>query len=173
MTAIWRIGVVGRTHLGATSISLEMWNDWAAFDASLSSKSVKPSPPGSVIACLLEGSQEPVSSGLRVFELQRIRVNNGSAQRAATQILDHHFRVFRQAGASQLSLFEAVHGDDLPVLLLLLAWPNAGAASEAILALETDAGMVDDLACQRAGSRRPAIAETVRYFANCCVVEMQ
>jgi hypothetical protein len=112
-------------RLSATqdAIEVEHWPGWAAFDAS-------PTPNRGLwcdLAYAVDLPRDTLSAEAGVFELRRLRVQNG--QMAAVEaFLAADAAAWRAAGAVAAASFKVVHGDDMPACLVLLGWTTLAAA---------------------------------------------
>ena len=162
MSAVWRIGwQSGRAGLPGL-IAIEHWADWAALDAQIAGGNVT-HRPDSIFAHHVGGVAPNIPDG-QLTELQWVRVNNGAGKLAADLLTGWHLPILLRAGAQQVALFDAVHGDDLPRFAILATWSDAVAALKATPALEADPGLQAKLAALRAEGHRPAILETKRIL---------
>lgn len=117
MTDVYRLAVT------TGSISIEHWPGWSAFDAASPKRSVGPSDLAHAASPVL--GLKPSADG--VFELQRLRVNNGRMAEVHA-LLAADLLAWSDAGATALGAFTIVHGSDLPACLLLLRWPSFASA---------------------------------------------
>jgi hypothetical protein len=157
---------VYRIAVASGSIAVERWAEWAAFDAAL--------PPRSAGRADLAYAAGPLfgldRSAEGVFELQRLRVNNGRMADVAG-FLPADLSAWRGAGATALGAFTIVHGDDLPACLLLLRWPSLAAALSGQAAFEADAAATEARRITREARGQAAIRNSERVFRTRLVVE--
>ena len=150
MTGVFRIGLKG------SAILIEHWRDWNVFDVSRT----PPRGPAD-LARVVEGPGLPVQTTGSSFEIQRLRVSNGMGAHAL-RLVTADLAAWRQAGAELLGLYEIVHGHDLPALLLILSWTDAGAALSAQRRVESDPEVVERYGADRTATRRSAIRAVSR-----------
>lgn len=150
---------------GQTIISVETWRDWSSFDEALLCGEWHEPTPRSVIAVTRDSAPAlPLMDG-RLFELQHIKVHNGRGTKAMRQVTALWVPVLETAGANCIIPFEVVHGDSLPAILLLLAWPDMASAARAFLAVESDPNILAELSRLRMAGEPSAIIETRRHLS--------
>lgn len=157
---------VYRIAVASDSISVEHWPGWAAFDAATPRR-----PTGRSDLAYAAGPVDGLeASADGVFELQRLRVNNGRmADVLASLAAD--LSAWREAGATAPGAFTIVHGDDLPACLLLLRWPSIATALSGQAAFEADAAAAQARRVSREARGQAAIRNSERVFRARLAVE--
>lgn len=151
--------------LDGRSIHIEEWSGWAAFDA-------RPPAPAAGPADLAYAVGDRVNARGTTearFEIQRVRVNNGLASEAR-QIVALDVARWEAAGARTVGLFEIVHGNDLPAMLLVLEWNGMEEAVRGLHAVETEMTHTARHRQQRLDTGRSAIRATSRTIG--CTLSM-
>jgi hypothetical protein len=148
-----------RISVAPTTIAIEHWSSWAAFDATLPSR-IRTRADIAYAAAPI-GDIATMTVGLH--ELQHIRVNNGRMT-DVSDFLASDLAAWNRAGAESLGAFTVVHGSEIPACLVLLRWASLQAALNGQVAFESDAASKEARRAGRSARNQTPIRRTERLL---------
>lgn len=152
------MNTVYRISASTRSIHIECWPDWYAFGAQGHTRLAAPANIAVAVGDV------DFSHDCALYELQRWRVNNGAGA-SAKALLQEDQLAWKRLGAQSIGVFEIVHGDDLPAIIVILGWLNIEEAATAQSSFNADKSQIDRRRSQHAEDRQIAIRGGSRLLA--------